>query len=641
MTNSHDRQLVILAGGLGSRLRKHVGATLPKAMVPVGGKPLLERQVALARDHGFTDIRLLTFHGENVIRNHFGDGGSFGVSIRYHTEKAATGTAGAVLEALPELNERFVVLYGDTLLDVDLDRMWRRHASLSTDATLFVHPNDHPDDSDLIETDSEGWIVAFHPTPHPPERNFQNLVNAALYVIERSALTPWAPPTSKLDFARDLFPAWLADGRRLHGYRSREYIKDVGTPDRLAQAESDLASGRVERLSLRAKCPAVFLDRDGTLNQEVDRVKSADELKVIEGVGRAVRRINQHGLLAVVVTNQPVIARGECSEAELRRIHDKLETELGHDGAYLDGLYYCPHHPDRGFPGERPELKIACDCRKPRIGLIQQAAGELQIDLAGSWMVGDSTVDLQTAENAGIRAVLVRTGHGGNDHRFPRPADYEFFDLGEAADFITSGHAALLQRARTLVPPVAPGSILTIGGLSRSGKSLWASLIAEVLAERAQKAHVLALDAWLKSESESERPPGDVRTRFDVDAIGAIAERLSGRRARIGVTVGSYDRARRQHLDSSREVTIEPSDIVIFEGVLALDIERLRRVSAVTFFVACSEGIRRRRFEREYALRGYGEAEIRGLYAEREVDEHPIVRASIEFATVTIGECER
>lgn len=638
MTKSHDRQLVILAGGLGSRLRDHVGA-IPKAMVPVGGKPLLEHQVALARDHGFTDIRLLTFHGESVIRNHFGDGGRWGVSIRYHTEKVAMGTAGAVLEALPELDERFVVLYGDTLLDVDLDRMWRRHASLSADATLFVHPNDHPDDSDLIETDSEGWIVAFHPTPHPPGRNFQNLVNAALYVIERSALEPWSPPKSKLDFARDLFPAWLADGRRLHAYRSREYIKDVGTPDRLAQAESDLASGRVGRLSLRVKCPAVFLDRDGTLNQEVDRVKSADELKVIEGVGRALRRINQHGLLAVVVTNQPVIARGECSESELRRIHDKLETELGHDGAYLDGLYYCPHHPDRGFPGERPELKIACDCRKPRIGLIQKAAEELQIDVAGSWMVGDSTVDLQTAENAGIRAALVRTGHGGNDHRFPARADYEFFDLGEAADFITSGHAALLQRARTLVPPVAPGSILTIAGLSRSGKSLWASLIAEVLAERVQKAHVLALDAWLRSESE--RSSGDVRTRFDVDAIGAIAERLSGRKAPIELTVGAYDRVRRQHLGSSREISIEPSDIVLFEGVLALDIERLRRVSSVTFFVACSEAVRRRRFEREYALRGYSEAVTRRLYEERELDEHPIVRASSEFATVAIGECER
>jgi histidinol-phosphate phosphatase family protein len=608
-------------------------------MVPVGGKPLLEHQVALARDHGFTDIRLLTFYGEGVIRDHFGDGGRWGVSIRYHTEKVAMGTAGAVLEAIHELAERFVVLYGDTVLDVDLDAMWRRHDALSADATLLVHPNDHPHDSDLIETDPEGWIVAFHATPHPAESNFQNLVNAALYVVERSALEPWAPPQSKLDFARDLFPAWLAEGRRLYGYRSREYIRDVGTPDRLAQAESDLASGRVRRLSLRETCPAVFLDRDGTLNREVDRVKSADELVVIEGVGRALRRINQHGLLAVVVTNQPVVARGECSEAELRRIHDKLETELGREGAYLDGLYYCPHHPDRGFPGERPELKVACDCRKPRIGLIQKATEELRIDLADSWLVGDSTVDLQTARTAGVRAVLVRTGHGGNDHRFPTQADYEFFDLNEAADFITSRHTALLERARTLVPPVAPGSILAIGGLSRSGKGLWASLIREVLAERVQKAHVLPLDAWLRSEPE--RPGGDVRTRFDLDAIATIAERLSRREAPVDLIVGAYDRARRRHVDSSREVTIEPSDIVIFEGVLALDIERLRRVSSITFFVECSEGVRRRRFEKEYGLRGYSAAAIQKLYQAREMDEHPIVRASIEFATVTIGEREQ
>jgi histidinol-phosphate phosphatase family protein len=612
---------------------------MPKAMVPVGGKPLLEHQVALARDHGFTDIRVLTFHGEIVIRDHFGDGGGWGVSIRYHTEKAAMGTAGAVLEAIGELGERFIVLYGDTLLDVDLDAMWRRHDAVAADATLLVHPNDHPHDSDLIETDSDDWIVAFHAIPHPPERNFRNLVNAALYVVERSALQPWAPPQTKLDFARDLFPAWLAEGLRLYGYRSREYIKDVGTPDRLAQAESDLASGRVRRLSLRAACPAVFLDRDGTLNREVDRVKSPEELIVMEGVGGAVRRINKQGLLAVVVTNQPVVARGECSEKDLRRIHDKLETELGRAGAYLDGLYYCPHHPDRGFPGERPELKIPCSCRKPGIGLIQRAADDLRIEMTDSWMIGDSTVDLQTARNAGIRAVLVRTGYGGSDHRFPAQADYEFLALDEAAEFITVRHARLLEHARSFLPPVAPGSILAIGGLSRSGKSVWASVIREVLAERGRRAHVLSLDAWLKSEHE--RPGGDVRTRFDVEAIATLAERLTQRSAAITLSPGSYDRARRQHVESSPEVTIDASDIVIFEGVLALDIERLRRVSTITFSVECPEDVRRSRFEKEYALRGYGEAEIRTLYEARQLDEHPIVRASMAFATMTIGERER
>ena len=608
-------------------------------MVPVGGRPLLERQVALARDHGFTDIRMLTFHGESVIREHFGDGARWGVSIRYHTEKAAMGTAGAVLDSIQELAGRFVVLYGDTLLDVDLDEMWRQHDERSADATLFVHPNDHPYDSDLVETGTDGWIVAFHAVPHPPDRNFPNLVNAALYVVERSVLEPFAPPRTKLDFARDLFPAWLAEGRRLHAYRSREYIKDVGTPDRLTQAEADLASGRVERLSRRNTCPAVFLDRDGTLNREVDRVKSASELIMIEGVGRAVRRINQHGLLAVVVTNQPVVARGECSEAELRRIHDKLETALGRDGAYLDGLYYCPHHPDAGFPGERPELKIRCHCRKPGIGLIEKAVGELRIELAASWMVGDSTTDLATARNAGIRAVLVRTGHGGNDHRFPEPADYEFFDLGEAVEFVTTRHAALLGRARLLVPPVEPGSILTVGGLSRSGKSLWASLMAEVLRERGQTAHVLSLDMWLRSETE--RPEGDVRTRFDRDAIGDVVGRLFRRDAPARVDVGAYDRARRRHLPSSRVVTIQPSDVVIFEGVLALDIESLRRIASTRFFVECEEAVRRRRFEREYTLRGYTEDGVRKLYDAREVDEHPIVRASGRFATVTIGDGER
>lgn len=181
---------------------------------------------------------------------------------------------------------------------------------------------------------------------------------------------------------------------------------------------------------------AVFLDRDGTLNIEVNGLSSPDQLELIPGAAEAVRSLNRAGLLAVVVTNQAAIARGACTEAALEQIHDKLEALLQEQGAYLDAIYYCPHHPDLGSPGERAELEIECDCRKPGIAMIERARSDFPICMEDSWMIGDTTVDLQTAQNAGIRSILVRTGYAGRDDRWRARPDFEFSDLREAVEFV-------------------------------------------------------------------------------------------------------------------------------------------------------------------------------------------------------------
>jgi D,D-heptose 1,7-bisphosphate phosphatase len=629
------KQLIILAGGKGTRLANELGSTLPKPMAPVAGRPVLEHQLELARQHGFHDVRLLTSHRAQVIEDHFGDGSLFGVNVRYHVDSEPRGTAGAVLEALPELADRFALLYGDTVLDVDLDRFWRRHIEVGADSSLFIHPNDHPHDSDLVDVDGSGWIRAFYPHPHPEGCYLKNMVNAVLYIMEKAALEPWASSHENLDFAHDLFPRMLSADARLYGYHSREYIKDMGTPERLARVEADRASGLVERRALRNSCPAVFLDRDGTLNVEVNRVQSADRLDLIAGAGEGVRRLNRAGFLAVVVTNQAVVARGDCSEAELEHIHNKLETLLGEKGAYLDGLYHCPHHPDSGVPGERPELKIACDCRKPETAMLERAASDLFIDMESSWMIGDTTTDLQTAHNAKIRSVLVRTGHAGRDRRWPARPDFEFFDLNEAVEFITEIHAPLLEEARRLLPACVSGSLLAIGGLSRSGKSTWASAFCEVLAERGQRGVVLPLDTWLRSQDERE--PGHVIGRFDVEAIAALVRRLAARTARLEIDLGHYDRVTRERDEAGASITIEPDDVVLFEGVPAMAIDGLVAASSSTFYVECPELGRRERFNREYRLRGASDSEIEVLYREREADEHPFVKMSATKADVKIG----
>lgn len=436
-------QAIILAGGMGTRLRARLG-DLPKPMIPFAGRPLLEYHIELCRKHGFTDILIFSCYRADIIEAHFGDGSKFGVRIRHVVEREPLGTAGAVLDGFDLLADQFAVLYGDTMLNLDLTRLRQAHEKANAAASLVLHPNDHPLDSDLVEVDDADRVTAFHNRPHPAGVWRQNLVNAGLYILQKSALEPFRNWRSKpdapklLDFGKDLFPAMLRNGARLLGYNTPEFIKDIGTPERYDKIAGQLASGVIARSSLDVQQPAVFLDRDGTLVKEVSRdgLRTAEELELLPGAADAVHALNLAGYRTVLVTNQPVVAKGFTSDAELRRTHNKLETLLGMEHAFLDRIYFCPHHPEKGFPGERPELKIACDCRKPKTGLVEQAVRDLNIDLTRSWFIGDTTTDIQTAKNAGIRSILVGTGYGGGDQRHTITPDHTASDVKAAVELL-------------------------------------------------------------------------------------------------------------------------------------------------------------------------------------------------------------
>jgi len=416
------KQAVILAGGLGTRLKARLG-DLPKPMIPIGGKPLLEHQIELARQHGFEAILILAGYRADLIERHFGDGSRWGVRLCVVTEREPLGTAGAVLDCLDLLAEKILVMYGDTMLNVDLERFWQADLRSQADATLLLHPNDHPMDSDLVETDAAGRILAFHNRPHPPGQWLPNLVNAGLYILHKSSLRNMPLARTRLDFGQDVFPAMLKQGATLSGYNSPEYIKDIGTPERYDKICAEFEAGVVRRGTLATPQRAVFLDRDGTLVKDVDGLVSLDQLELLPEAAEALRELNHHGWRAVLVTNQPVVAKGFCTEAEVEIIHHKLETLLGREHAFLDRIYWCPHHPQRGFAGERTDLKIECQCRKPKPGMIQQAAQDLSLNLSDCWLIGDTTTDIETARNASLKSILVQTGHAGKDAKFSAMPD--------------------------------------------------------------------------------------------------------------------------------------------------------------------------------------------------------------------------
>jgi histidinol-phosphate phosphatase family protein len=428
--------LAILAGGKGTRLAAIAG-DIPKVLVAVGGKAVLAHQLELAAATGVREVTVFAGHLADKVETFLGDGGRFGLCARTLVEHEPLGSAGALLALLDSLPEHFLLVSGDVMLAVDLARMAQRHLEGGADLTALVHPNDHPHDSDLIETDADDWVTAVHGYPHPPDAFFGNVVNASLYVVRREALRPLVPPmagvSAKLDFAKDVMPALIARGGRVLAYRSSEYIKDMGTTERLRKVETDWAAGRISLQA--AAAPAVFLDRDGTLN--VDKgVRSPADVELFTGVGGALASLRAAGYRLVVLTNQPMIARGEGSAEDLARIHRRLEWELGKEGAFLDGIYVCPHHPERGHAGERAELKLECACRKPATGLAERACAELGLDLRRSWMVGDQTRDIEMARRAGLRSVLLRTGVGGGDGKFAAAPDFVADDLAAAAQII-------------------------------------------------------------------------------------------------------------------------------------------------------------------------------------------------------------
>jgi histidinol-phosphate phosphatase family protein len=400
-------------------------------MVRIGERTLLEHQLALLRRHGLEDVYILSGHLAHVIFDHLKDGGGHGVRVTNIIEPCSLGTAGSVGLLKHLLRERFLVLYGDVMLDMDLERLIAFDRQRDCVATLVVHPNNHPADSDLVEADEDGTITAFHPKPRPSTGSYHNLVNAGAYVLSPEIFTHIACGPS-LDFGRDVLPAALRRGQRLRAYRTTEFLHDVGTPERLHAVTHDFLNGRIARWNRRNKRPAIFLDRDGVLLRHVDNLSRPQDVELLPGAGHAVAAINRSDYLAVLVTNQPMIAKGFLTQAGLRAIHKKMETLLGREHAFLDAIYHCPHHPQGGFPGEVPELKGPCFCRKPNPGMLLQAAREWNIDLASSWMIGDQECDLIAGKRAGCATLHFRSGGQANPH-----ADH-------SADNLLEGVSAIL-----------------------------------------------------------------------------------------------------------------------------------------------------------------------------------------------------
>ena len=415
-------KVVLMAGGRGTRISE-LFPDIPKPLIPIDGTPVLEREIISLRNQGFTDLILTVGYMHEKIEEYFGDGSEWNVHIEYFVEDKPLGNAGALF--FLDLKEDFLLLNADAIFDVDFNRMVDYHKKHNALVTLFTHPNSHPYDSGLIIADNNGKVEKWLAKEDERPKYYNNRVNAGLHVISPKVLEMSGINKEdigkkingkivKVDLDRQILKPLCGTGT-MYCYGSPEYVKDMGTPERFHGVEKDFINGTVQSKNLKNKQKAIFLDRDGTINKYVGFLRNIDEFELLPGVEEAIKKINESGYLAIVVTNQPVIARGEATIDELNEIHKKLETELGYKGAYIDGLYYCPHHPHKGYEGEIPELKIDCECRKPKPGMLLKAAEDFNIELSQSWMIGDGENDIKAGKAARCKTVLIGENDFGQD----------------------------------------------------------------------------------------------------------------------------------------------------------------------------------------------------------------------------------
>jgi len=427
-------QAYILCGGLGSRLGNMVNDT-PKPMLPVGGKPILQHTIELLKKHGITKAIFVAGYKADVVKEFF-EGKDWGIETEVFIEPELVGTAGAMPLLNDKLDDNFLMVYGDVFIDFDVTTMIADHEHHQALATFLTGPSTHPWDSDLIQTNKEGTITEFvGKKEHDPEKNYLNIGNRACYVINKNILA--YIPEGKADFMKHVFPAALAAGEtlRVHTLSPGDFVRDMGKPERFPIVEKYLRDRAARENAIRhpKQITCVLLDRDGVINKEVNLLRRVEDIEILPGVREAFELFKEHKITTVIITNQPVIARGLATVETVEQIHATISDAVGG----WDALYLCPHHPETQYGDGILELRRGCDCRKPGIGMIMQAREDLGLDLAECAMIGDSFRDVEAGKNAGVRTIFINTGKGAvKDDMRP---DYIYDSLIEAAKAIVAG----------------------------------------------------------------------------------------------------------------------------------------------------------------------------------------------------------
>ncbi|MBY5623757.1 HAD-IIIA family hydrolase [Rhizobium leguminosarum] len=636
------REAIIIAGGLGTRARSMTGDAIPKALLPLDGVPIILRQIRVLAREGVQHVRVLGGHLGGQLEPALGpEAEKLGITIDVFVETSPLGTAGC-LTTLDTTAGDVLIVYGDMLFDIDLAALARHRQQFPAALTIIAHPNDHPRTSDLVVQKS-GYLQRLLPRKTSRDADWRNLVPAGLYVASDQffeTLLPGQPA----DMIHDVIPGLLERSIPVAIYDTPEYMKDTGSPSRHAAAAEDLRQGRVHAVHLSVRRPAVFFDCDGVLNEDVGGhgVVRPDQVKLIGRAGEAVRLAREAGFLAVAVTNRPQLAKGLLDESGLDHVLGRLEAELAKDGGVLDRIYFCPHHPDKGFPNEIPELKINCACRKPGDLMIRQAMTELPVEKSKSVIIGDSLRDIGAARKAGVWAYGVRTGYGLRDEKSYPPAETDVpradlvFDTVYDAVRFQCGYQDIGQGLSGAIhqrlPSKAGPLLVSICGRSRSGKSTFAHAVERMLSESGRRVLRLELDRWILP-LEYRRPDMTAEERNRVELYPEIVSML---RQSGQVEAPGYDTASRSQRKDTTTYDARDAEVILLDGIFAGH-RSIREDVDMAVFVEASQQALLSRFHNFYAWKGLTPADAEGLWASRIQEEWPRIDLQRTSADIVIN----
>lgn len=387
-------QCLILCGGLGTRLGELTRST-PKPLLPVGDQPFIEQLLRELGRQGYRKILLLAAFEAGQIHSLVASSAAikkFDMDVQVSVEPAQAGTGGAIWHAKNSLDDKFLLLNGDSWFDTSLraTELVLGSARGLTGALTLRHL---PDVSRYgVVAIEAGKVSMFNPRP---DRSGPGLVNAGVYAFDRS-LIDYLQPVCSLE--HDVLPHLATEGK-LAGRVADGYFIDIGVPESYAAAQTEIPA--------KNRRSAMFLDRDGVMNIDRGHVGSRDRFDWIAGAKEAVLLANRAGCYVFIVTNQAGIAKKKYSLEEYIDLNRMIQADLAEIGAHIDDHRYCPHHLD----AEDERYRKDCDWRKPKPGMILDLLKHWKIDRARSFLIGDNQTDLEAAQRAGILGLLF---DGGN-----------------------------------------------------------------------------------------------------------------------------------------------------------------------------------------------------------------------------------
>jgi D-glycero-D-manno-heptose 1,7-bisphosphate phosphatase len=386
---SIPQQAIVLCGGIGSRLGE-LTRSMPKPLLPVAGRPFLTYLLAELKRYGFSRVVLLAaFQSQEVLGFVQSAATDFGIEIKVMVEPELAGTGGALYHARASLDPTFLLLNGDSWFDFNWLDLLMHAARLPTiAATLALRRVDDASRYGTVELD-ENRLTGFAVRP---SQSGPGLVNGGVYMMRRDSFISRLTPKGSLE--QDLLPMLVEEGR-VAGFVYDGFFLDIGVPEALAEAQTAIPVHR--------RRPAVFLDRDGVLNEDFGYVGSVERFRWCVDAIAGIKRFNDAGFYVFVVTNQAGVARGYYSETSIEELHRHMQEELRRQGAHIDDFRYCPFHVD----GTVPHYARASTWRKPEPGMVLDLLKTWDVDQATSLLIGDRQSDLEAAEAAQISGYLV------------------------------------------------------------------------------------------------------------------------------------------------------------------------------------------------------------------------------------------